>query len=252
MSSNIWMQCAGSSELRTLAFTPWRVVEAQHLLSTRKLVDSAAEQELLEEMIDSVKPKDGTNGAFHYLLFTPFRYPPLRHGSRFGTRQERGIWYGSEEKQSAFAEVAYYRLLFIAGSHASIAPLAATLTAFTVRVRSERAIDLTSKPFDEFRATISSPTSYDEAQALGAAMREAGVEIFRYRSARANDGCNVGVFTPLAFHKSKPQKFETWHCTATASAIDFVRADFVGRREHEVFDRARFEIDGALPAPAIA
>ncbi len=252
MSSSIWMQCAGTSEFRTLALTPWRVVEAQHLLSTRKLVDSAAEQELLEEMIDSAKPIDSTEGRLHYLLFTPFRYPPLRYGSRFGTRRERGIWYGSEEKHTAFAEVAYYRLLFVEGTHAVIGALTTTLTAFTVRVRSERVIDLAAKPFDAFRAVIASPISYGESQALGTEMREAGVEFFRYPSARgAALACNVGVFSPAVFHRSKPQRFETWHCTASTALVDFVRADFAGMRERDSFGRSHFEVDGALPAPAV-
>ena len=40
MSSSIWTRCAGDSELRPLDVSPWRVVEAQHQVSTRKLVDS--------------------------------------------------------------------------------------------------------------------------------------------------------------------------------------------------------------------
>ena len=40
MSSSIWMQCGGDSNLAGLEREPWRVVEAQHQVSTRKLVDS--------------------------------------------------------------------------------------------------------------------------------------------------------------------------------------------------------------------
>src|SRR5688500_4060934 len=98
MSSSIWTRCAGDSEIRALRLSPWRAVEAQHQVSTRKLVASAEEQALLEELIDRAKPPDPTRGALLYLLATPFRYPPLRHGSRFGTRHERGIWYGSETR----------------------------------------------------------------------------------------------------------------------------------------------------------
>ncbi len=103
MSSSIWTRCAGDSELRSLRLSPWRVVESQHQVSTRKLVDSAEEQVLLEEMIDRVKPPDITGGRLHYLLFTPFRYPPLKHGSRFGGRRERGIWYGSGDRRTALS-----------------------------------------------------------------------------------------------------------------------------------------------------
>ena len=107
MSSSIWTRCAGASEVRPLRLSPWRAVEAQHQVSTRKLVDSVEEQILLEELIERAKPPDVTHGKTHYLLATPFRYPPLRYGSRFGGRHERGIWYGSETRGTAFAEVAY-------------------------------------------------------------------------------------------------------------------------------------------------
>ena len=99
MSSSVWTRCAGDSEIRLLHASPWRVVEAQHQVSTRKLVDSAEEQALLEEMIDRVKPPDLTHGRLHYLLFTPFRYPPLPHGSRFGTRRAEHAWQGGRHRQ---------------------------------------------------------------------------------------------------------------------------------------------------------
>jgi hypothetical protein len=56
MSSSIWTRCAGDSELRALRLKPWRIVEAQHLLATRKLVDTAEEQMVLEEMLEASKP----------------------------------------------------------------------------------------------------------------------------------------------------------------------------------------------------
>ena len=142
MSSSIWTRCAGDSELRPLRLTSRRVVEAQHQVATRKLVDSADEQALLEELIERAKPPDATGGRQHYLLFTPFRYPPLRHGSRFGGRHERGIWYGSEDRRTALWEVAYYRLLFLDGTRAELGTVMTQLTAFTVRMRTLRGIDL--------------------------------------------------------------------------------------------------------------
>jgi len=251
MSSSIWTRCAGDSRLRELRLSSWRVVEAQHRISTRKLVDSADEQELLEELIERVKPPDPTNGRMHYLLFTPFRYPPLRHGSRFGGRHERGIWYGSEERRTAFAEVAYYRMIFLDGTHAALGAVTTSLTAFTVRLRSARAIDLVYAPFDAHRAEIASPSTYDVTQEIGRSMRSAGVELFRYPSARdADDGVNIGAFSPSVFGRAKPHGFETWHCTATEELVELSRADFL-RRERFAFPREQFLVDGQLPAPAL-
>ena len=82
------------------------MVEAQHRISTRKLVDSDREQAVLEQLLESAKPPvPPASNLLHYLLFTPFRYPPLPNGSRFGTRWDRGIWYGAETLATAFAEV---------------------------------------------------------------------------------------------------------------------------------------------------
>ncbi|MEO8575742.1 MAG: RES family NAD+ phosphorylase [Gemmatimonadales bacterium] len=251
MSSSIWTRCAGGSEIRPLHRSPWRVVEAQHQVSTRKLVDSNDEQELLEEMIERVKPPDITGGKLHYLLFTPFRYPPLPHGSRFGTRRERGIWYGSEDRRTAFAEIAYYRLLFLEGTQASLGTLTTALTAFTARVRTPRGVDLDSTPFDDHRRGIASPTSYISSQALGAAMRSAGVEAFRYPSARdAEGGVNVAAFVPAVFGNAKPKTFETWHCAASRDLAEVAQGDYF-KRDSFTFPRSQFLVQGALPAPAL-
>ena len=252
MSSNIWMQCGGASELRPLRLTPWRVVESQHEVSTRKLVHSAAEQALLEQLIEGVKPPALIGARLPYLLFTPFRYPPLRRGSRFGPRNERGIWYGAEELRTAFAEVAYYRLLFLEGTRAALDLVTTAVTAFTVRMRSTHGVNLDAPPFDAHRDAISSPVSYVESQALGGAMRDAGVALFRFRSARdAHSGVNVGAFNPAVFHAATPQNFQQWHCAANTGVVEFTRGELWGARELHVFERVQFLVDGTLPMPGI-
>jgi len=250
MSSSIWTQCAGESRLRRLRLDAWRVVEAQHQVSTRKLVDSDAEQQLLEELIDSAKPPYTAPAGLHYLLSTPFRYPPLRYGSRFGTRAEPSLWYGSDALPTALAEVAYYRLVFIEGSAADFGLLETQLTAYSVPIATARAVDLSTSPFDAFHAAISSPASYVETQVLGSAMRAAGVEAFRWVSARCpRGGGNVGVFTPDAFGSKRPGRLETWHCAASRTRVDFVRRDYFDRAAFS-FGREEFLVNGLLPAPA--
>lgn len=250
MSSSIWTQCAGASRLRPFATSPWRVVEAQHLVSTRKLVDSLDEQVLLEELIDSAKPPDLTGGRLHVLLATPFRYPPLRHGSRFATRHDPSIWYGSESERTLFAELAYYRFAFLDGTAAELETVATWHTAFRVRVRTNRGIDVTARPFDRHRDAIASPVDYAAAQALGSAMRSAGVEAFRYPSARDREGgTNIGVLSPSAFGAARPRMLQTWHCTASRERVEIVRRDFFEAVAF-TFSREQFLVDGGLPLPA--
>jgi hypothetical protein len=233
-----------------LSALSWRVVESQHQIATRKLVETDAEQQLLEELIETVKPEDRTGGRLHYLLFTAFRYPPLRHGSRFGTRAERGIWYGSTTLPAAFAEVAYYRLLFLEGTSAELGVVTADLTAFRILVRTTYGVDLTTSPFSVHTADLASPVSYAATQALGAAMRGAGVEAFRYPSARAPRAVNIGAFVPRVFGRRQPARFEAWHCTTTRSRVEFTSRDYFDRASH-AYLRDQFLVDGRLPAPAL-
>jgi hypothetical protein len=234
-----------------LRLEPWRVVESQHQVATRKLVDSDAEQQLLEQLIDGAKPPERTRGALHYLLFTPFRYPPLRHGSRFGSRAEAGIWYGSETLRTAFAEVAYYRLLFLEGTQADLGLLQTELTAFRAGVRTARGVDLSAPPFAEFADVLASKVSYEQTQTLGTAMREAGVEAFRFVSARdVEGGVNVGVLAPAAFGRRTPKALETWRCAATRAAVELVRRDYFAHAAFR-FPREDFLVAGSLPSPAL-
>lgn len=255
MSSNIWTRCAGKSELRRLAAEPWRAVEAQHVISTRKLVDSDEEQKLLEELIDGAKPALPAGEEFeglHFLLATPFRYPPLPHGSRFGSRAARALWYGSDSVAATLAEKAYYQLFLLEGTRAALEPITTPLTLFRARVETRNGVDLTRPPFSAYAAQLASKTDYAASQALGEAMRADGVEALRYTSARdPGGGTNVALFTPRAFASKAPLRpGQTWYCVAGKVRVELTRADLVGGSESLRFERALFEVGGKLPAPA--
>ena len=248
MSSSIWTRCEGRSSLRRLRGEAWRVVEDQYLFSTRKLVASDAEQRVLEELLEASKPEAVPRGL-HYLLSTPFRYPPLTRGSRFRTRADAGVWYGSREARTAFAEAAYSRLLFLEGT-AGIDSLELDLSAFRAGYDSTRGVDLTRAPFSAYRDAISSPTSYADSQPLGREMREAGVEACLYDSARDPAGVNLALFTPRAFSARKPSAPESWRCVAPPLFLEVMKKDVFRRASHR-FERGQFEVDGKLPAPGL-
>jgi len=252
MSPSIWTRCAGPSKARRLAGRFRRVVESQFRNSTRKLVDSDEEQRVLEELLDARAklPVPAGFEGLHYLLYTPFRHPPLRNGSRFGTRRERGILYAARELPTAFAEVAYYRLLFLDGTAAPLSPLLVELTAFSFRIAAARGVDLTEEPFREFEPRISSPVSYGDSQGLGAEMRADGVQACLYVSARARArGVNLAVFENV-FRPGRPLDEERWSCTAARERVEFRAQRLVGREEGYAYDRGQFLVNGKLPAPA--
>jgi RES domain-containing protein len=102
------MPAAPSREAHRVAGTCWRAVEGQHHVSTLALVASVAEQERLEQLIDATKPTVPVEcRGLHYLLFTPFRYGPYPHGSRFRRAgHSPGVFYGAAEVETAIAELA--------------------------------------------------------------------------------------------------------------------------------------------------
>src|SRR3954452_9062009 len=152
MRSRTWTPDALSSERRRMAGACWRVVEAQHRVSTMKLVDTLAEQSALESLVETTKPPVPPDcNHLHYLLSTPFRYgAPYPAGSRFRRAGlTPGVFYASRAVVTAIAEMAFHRLLFFADSPGTPWPAGAgDYTAFSARFRTAAGIDLTAPPFD--------------------------------------------------------------------------------------------------------
>lgn len=250
---DIWHVCEGNKQIQTLQCLAWRIVESQYRIATRKLVDSREEQEILEEEIESQKPIfPGSYEGYHYLLSTPFRYPPLKHGSRFGTRYEPSLWYGSVNLETALAEKAYYRFLLLSESDVEFDELPISYSAFQAEIETRKGINLTKFPFSSFKDEISKKDSYASSQPLGNKMREANIVVFFFTSARCpKDGRNVSLFLPEGFKKKMPNEpFQTWQGTVTnsKSKMEFVRTNGVHTETH-TFSRKIFLIDGKLPNP---
>ena len=228
-----------------------RLVESQQQVATLSLVDSLAEQNLLEELLEDAKPppRPGTE-RLHYLLAAPFRYPPLRHGSRFGGRFEPSLFYGARRLPTVLAETAYYRLVFWTGM---IEPppsgrLVTQHSLFRVRIRSERGARLQNPPCDARRATLRHPSDYSATQALGRALRARGIGAFEYPSARDIDGgINVALFDPEALASRAPLGLQDWLCETRGDEVSFSPATSGALHR---FPLALFLVDGSLPRPA--
>ncbi len=211
----IWTQDALSSEARPLRGACWRLVEAQHRVSTLKLVDTLAEQALLEDLLEQTKPPVPPECRhLHYLLATPFRYGAYPAGSRFRRAGATpGVYYASAKIETAVAEMAFHRLLFFAESPGVPWPAnALEMTAFSVRYRTPRGLDLTREPLAEDRAAWTDPIDYGPCQALADDARAIGVEVVRSKSARdPRGGANVSLLTCAAFAAAEPAERQTWH-----------------------------------------
>jgi hypothetical protein len=252
MSLPIWTPAALSSELRSYEGDCWRVVEAQHKVSTLKLTDTLAEQAVLESLLEETKPKLPEEArGLHYLMAAPFRYgAPYPRGSRFRRAgRTPGVFYGAERPQTAVAEMAFHRLLFYAESPETPWPLnAAEYAAFNAPARSAAVLDLTMPPLDSDEALWTERENYAPCQSLAEKARSAAVEIIRYRSVRDPDhGHGLALLAPSPFIGAEPVKFETWRIRVGPFGAQAIR-EFPAER-HE-FSRAAFAGDHRLDAMA--
>ncbi len=189
-----------------------------------KLVDTLAEQAVLEQLLEAHKPPVPSECRhLHYLLATPFRYgAPYPRGSRFRRAGlTPGVFYASQSPATAMAEVAFHRQLFFAESPGTPWPAnAAEHTAFAVRFRVRAGLDLTEPPFDDDAALWSDPSNYEPCQALADAARAAGVQALRYRSVRdPNGGQNIALLTCTAFTSREPIERQTWRLHLGATGV---------------------------------
>ena len=205
-----------------------------------KLVDTLAEQALLESIIDDAKPPMPADCRhLHYLLSTPFRYAPYPAGSRFRRRGATpGVCYGSARPATAIAEMAFHRLLYYADSPGTPWPTnAGEYTVFSARYRTPSGLDLTAPPLDRDRARWTAPADYRACQDLADRARAIGVDVIRYESARLPAALNVALLTCGAFRSREPVGRQTWHlhlgahgakavCDVPAARLEFDRQAF--------------------------
>lgn len=224
----------------------WRVVESQVQVATNALVDDLSEQLVLEELLDISKPNypDATD-RLHYLLKTPFRYPPLRWGSRFGDRLQRGIFYAAHAYPTALSEAAFYRLLFWRGMQTPPTLLRSQHLVFAARCHTENGFQLQHPPFTRYSKYLCDPVSYAVTQTLGLALREKGIEVIEYRSARdAEQGKDVAVFSPAGLRSRQPEKKLNALAQTSADGVVFK----VEQTLYE-FPLEQFLVDGQFPLP---
>jgi len=229
VSSTTWTPRAVSSKATDWRAWVWRIVEAQHIASTMKIVDNAAEQDVLETLLETSKPllPDGTAGL-DYLLATPFRYDPRRPGSRFRAITDPGVFYGAESVRTACAELGYSRWKFLVDAEDldKIDPV--THTAFRADVHAST-VDLRESPFNRNAGAWTHLTDYTATQAFARIARKADVGAILYQSVRDPESswC-AALLSPVAFASKKPHHaMQTWWLAVHQDEV-------IWRSDHEV------------------
>lgn len=200
-------------------------MEAQHVIATRALVDSRAEQEALELLLEQSKPPIPAGGArLDYLLYTPFRYPPY-FASRFRAPHDRGVWYGARAVRTSCAELGYWRWRFVTDSH-GLAHLHGVPHTVFQALASGRAIDLRREPFSRDQRDWTHPRDYGACQALARSARAADVRIVRYQSVRdpEHGECAAVLDLRALAGSGAVRERQTWFLSVDRRRASWVRA----------------------------
>jgi hypothetical protein len=213
-----------------------RIVEEQYKISTDRLTGGPAEQDVLERLVEEVKPTMPAAAVpLHHLLGTPFRYGHWK-ATRFRRANEHpGIFYASENEPAAVAEAAYYAMRFFSAAPGVKLPTTTIERfGFSIPIAVERALDLTDAPLDRGRAFWTRDQDYGPCQRFATAARAINAQLIRYQSVRDPfAGANVALLDPRAFQRPVPYPERSWHfrfrdkrLTAFAAGESRQRFDF--------------------------
>ena len=162
------------------------MVEAQHLATTMKLVDTAEEQDILEAILEESKPPLPPDVVgLGYLLASPFRHAPLAPGSRFRSPTDPGVFYGAGTIRTSAAEIGFWRWKFLQETEGLKRLGPAAHTAFSAPIDTTT-VDLRLAPFDKDAAVWSHPSDYSRTQAFARVARQAGAGAILYGSVRGS------------------------------------------------------------------
>lgn len=216
------------------------MTEAQHLAAAMKLVDDPDEQDLLEALLEEGKPPAPRAArGLHPLLAAPFRYDPLRGGSRFRALGDPGVFYGCESVRTAAAELGYWRWKFLrdAPGLERLEPVAHN--AFCVDIATT-AVDLRGAPFARQSRLWTHPADYSATQAFARVARAAAVGAILYHSVRdpgsgdghgathgkgaGNPAWCIALLTPEGFARPRPRgAVQLWFVAVTRETVTWRR-----------------------------
>jgi hypothetical protein len=224
------------------------MVETQEYAATTSLVDDLEEQAILEQILDDFKPRYADNTQdLHYLISTPFRYPPLKYGSRFAAITEPSYFYASETIQTCLSEAAFYRFYLIDGTETPFPKMIQSEhSLFFVQVMSSKTLDLTQISDLLIQKQLTDPISYSITQQVGQHARKNGADLLRYFSARSQEqGINLAIDNHTIIQSEKPEDKAGYICQLDPQS-GILR--FSQPRTFPVtFTREQFLVDGHLP-----
>ncbi|WP_051640843.1 RES domain-containing protein [Thiomicrorhabdus sp. Milos-T2] len=115
-------------------------------------------------------------------------------------------------------------------------------TSFGVGIESDCFVDLKGDK------SICDKQDYNKSQRTGKQMREQGVQVFSYTSARCTHAEDIGVFDIDAIKSVKPDEMVEWEIKQTSDSILFFCSAYPDKSTE--FSIEKFLVDGELPVPS--
>lgn len=225
----------------------YRFSRANKYGSLSRLTDSEDQKKILKRKLfpEEFNSNDNFNDLENFLL-EPFKLPPLKYGSRFGSENEKGIFYASCDIITALYESVYYLFVFIKDSNMPLKPYFVTYNSFSVGLKTSNNLDLTVSEWKNLKYKISDPSSWQYSQDIGKKAREADFDSISYYSSRKDSGVNIAVLKDGVFLNKKPQDFIYWEGYINNDYITFQSSPSQVR----VFKKSDFMIEGNFPLPS--
>ncbi len=224
----------------------WRMIEGQVRPATMRIVDTDAEQSVLEDILEAAKPPvPGPCQHLDYQFWSPFRYGRYPRASRFRRAGPTpGVWYGAEHALTAVAESAWGALRFFAASKGTPMPRwPVEYTGVMADIGARAAADLTA-PDWAGRGKWTDPEDYGDCLALADRLRARGGQAIRYASVRdADTRANLAVLDCAAFAQSAPIARQTWHILLRPNLVR-AHCGTLGQRHMLVVGKTGFEQAG--------
>ena len=216
--------CA-SDYLAPLACRGYRVTEAQESGALLRLVDSAQEHDVLEQLIERSRPR--LLPQYHRLarpLADTLRFSAPPGGSRFGGPADRNPLYGARSIETALADAARRRINFLSGMQTPVcSEIVTSHLSFGFDILSDRGLDLTLPTLCQTTPDEPSALQFARDQQLGKEMRDNKIDAFMFPS--AHPSCryqsSVGVLDPCALIGTIVEP-STWVCRASTRSVLFV------------------------------
>lgn len=205
MSRATWTISAVKSDLQNYHRGLHRFIDPEGGIGILDLVDTAAEAQLLEDVLYRNREVVSDVPKYvHRLLARPFEMRIPIYPSRFRGGYEPGVLYSAETVATAALERGFHKVRALRESPEMDIPSVQRQTMINFEVATE-AIDIRVAPYAADKYQLQSPTSYEKSQEFAQVARQASAGAIIYASARgASDGPCVAVLEFSALKTGQP------------------------------------------------